>query len=150
MKAKSNWYILLVQTGYENFVLQQLKANKSCLKFEQLQTIPEYSGYVLVKSSEVPNIKQFLVFDGIINFLGVKKNIPQVFTNKQIELLKNSEEQTKKNKIKFKIDELVEVKRGIFSGIEGRILEINKDKVKIMPAFLKKPINVNFKDIEYL
>ena len=150
MKNKSNWYILLAQTGYENFVLHQLKANQKNLKFEQIQVIPEYSGYILLKSCEIPDIKQFAVFDGVLNFLGVKKGIPQVFTNKQIELFKNSDKQTKKNKIKFRVDELVEVKRGDFSGIEGRIVEINGNKVKIMPAFLKRPINVSFKDIEYL
>ena len=145
------WYILLVKQGYEQFILNQLKEKEDDLMVDELKINKKLSGYIFIRSIEISKQQavEFLSFEGVIKFLGMKKNGPKKFSNSQIKTLNKEEKQESEIKF-FKIGDYVIIKQGDLSGIEGYILEIKKRIVKIKSIFFQKVIKIKLRDIELL
>jgi len=141
------WYILLVKQGFEQTIRDQLIDKQKELGFNEVTISEDLSGYVFIRSIEIKQVGNYLVFDGTLRFLGSKKEGPKKFSTSQINKL-NVE--PKKQYVEYKKGDHVIIKHGDLSDIDGIIVEIRKRVVKIRPAVLDKIVKVRVRDIEFI
>jgi transcription antitermination factor NusG len=150
---KNGWYILLVRQGFENSIKEQLEHFSKELKIDEILVSDELTGYIFIRTIEISSerIAKIQNLDGFLRFLGTKKvegfYIPQLFGSRAINKLNK---QPKPQEKKFKLGDLVVIKQGDLSDIQGEIVEIKKRIVKIKPEFFHKIVRVKIQDIEFL
>lgn len=148
-----SWYILLVRQGFEQYVKNQLISKQKELGFKEVFSSVGSTGYVFFRSTLVSSqqINLFLVFDGVLKFLGSKKDGPQKFTTSQIKKLNVVDVELKLTKtVKFKIGDHVIIKRGDLSDIDGIIIEIRKPIVRLKSSYFQRIVKSNIKDIKHI
>ena len=160
----STWYTLIVNPGYEEYIQKELYLKKQ-LHIEDIIISRLFVGYVFIKVElELLNLSSFFEIKGTINFLGKKYKIinnkkvlvPEEISKKQITNILETIEKQKNNVMqninKFKVGDTVRIINGDFSGILGKIVELKKRTIKILPELFKdnKLIKVNIKNIEII
>jgi len=159
IKNKLDWYILLVHQGFEETIKEQLLQNQKKLEFKEVYTTEELPGYVFIRSKEIVkrNVSNYLIFDGVLKFLGVQKQGLQKFTTSQIKNLNISEIELKKISPLFKKGDHVVIKKGDLADIDGTIVEISKGKkiLKLKPVFFQNflkniIIRVKVQDVDFV
>lgn len=148
-----SWYILLVRQGFEQTVRDQLITNQKHLDFCEVFISQELSGYVFIRSNEIlqSHVNSFLVFNGVLKFLGTKKEGPQKFSTAQIKQLNTTDVPLKKKKNEdFKKGDHVVIKHGDLSNIDGVIVDIKKRVVKIQPVYFEKIVKARIQDIDFI
>jgi len=148
-----SWYILLVRQGFEQYIREQLVSKQKSLAFQEVFTSEELSGYIFIRSTTIlpQQVSNFLVFEGVLKFLGTKKEGPQKFTTAQIKKLSVTDVELKQTKPSlFKTGDHVIIKQGDLSNIDGIIVEIRKRVVKIKPSYFDKIVKSRVQDIEHI
>jgi len=140
---RSGWYILLVKPGYENNIRSLLLSKRITLS---IRSVVVSNGYIFIRSSKI-NASNFLCYEGALKFLGVTKEGPRQYTDKEIQ---NINREPKKQVKCFKIGDHVIVKKGDLSDIEGDIISISKKIVRIKSLLFEKLIRTNVCDIDFL
>jgi transcription antitermination factor NusG len=151
-----NWYILLVRTGFEQQIKEQLVLRKLEFKIDEVALSCEFPGYIFIKSKfKDNNTYNFLEIENTIKLLGKKTCIvngkrmiqPEMFSSEQIEKLSLVKDQQTK-KIAITVGDNVIVKKGDLVDIQGRVVEIKKRIIKIQPDLFQKIIKVSIQDVE--
>lgn len=148
----SNWYILIVQQGYELTIKQKIEETSIEYPVEEVEVTVDMPGYVFIRSVYMcqQSVRKFLSLDGSIKFLGLKKNnvfIPKKFSNREISKL-SVHQQTVTVKKVFCVGDYIIIKRGDLADIQGQIIEIKKRIVKIKPTIFHKIVRTRIQDIE--
>lgn len=147
------WYILIVRPGFEQTINEQLILKQEELCIQESYVSSDLSGYIFIRSIEISSrhANNFLVFDGVIKFLGTKNSGPQKFTTSQINKLKIDNIIIKPSKsTNFKVGDFVIIKHGDLSDIDGEIIEIRKRIVRIKPSVFSKIVKTRIQDIEHI
>ena len=154
---RSNWIILLVKQGFEQYVYSQIVSKQKELSIDDVFISNDLTGYIFVRSIEMSsqNIGHLLSFEGSLKFLGEKNGSIKKFTNGQINNLNmhiTSLNTCPSQKVltSFKLGDKVVIKHGDSSDIEGIIVEIRKRVVKIKPSIFPKIVKARVKDISFV
>lgn len=142
-----------MRQGFEQYIREQLISKQKNLAFQEVFTSEELSGYIFIRSTTIlpQQVSHFLVFEGVLKFLGTKKEGPQKFTTAQIKKLSVSDVELKQTKPSlFKTGDHVIIKQGDLSNIDGIIVEIRKRVVKIKPSYFDKIVKSKIQDIEHI
>lgn len=147
---RSRWYILLVRQGFESLVKEQLLSKQKYLKFKEVMT-NDLPGYIFVRTKEIKDrVNDYLVFDGVLKFLGISKEGPQEFTTEQIRNLNVSNIELKREQRSFSKGDHVIIKKGDLADIDGTVVEVRKRVLRIQPAIFHKIIKVRVQDVDYI
>jgi transcription antitermination factor NusG len=160
------WYILTVIPGYGEYVKKEILKKKD-LFVENIMLSRAFIDYVFIKIElQTHNLSEFFEIEGAISFLGKKYElrngkkitIPEEIPFRKITKIFDAIENPKeilisKPNIKFKTGDNVVIKRGDFSDICGKIVDLKKRIVRIQSEFFQndnKLIKVKIKDIELI
>jgi transcription antitermination factor NusG len=140
----------LVRQGFESLVKEQLLSKQKYLKFKEVMT-NDLPGYVFVRTKEIKDqVNDYLVFDGVLKFLGISREGPQEFTTEQIRNLNVSNIELKREHRSFKKGDHVIIKKGDLADIDGTVVEVRKRVLRIQPAIFHKIIKVRVQDVDYI
>jgi transcription antitermination factor NusG len=169
---KPCWYALVVYIGKEADVKKEILKLKE-LSIEEI-VIPEkllpdedigleagelhkyFLGYIFIKTLlDLDVYHGILQTVGIFRFLGTVKTIgkfnvyyPSPIKEKEIENVKDFLIGKHLKTIKFKIDDIVEIKKGDLAEVKGKVIEIGQKHVKILPDnFFQKVIVVPIENV---
>ena len=176
-EKKDSWYVMQVKAGKEPNIKKHL-TEKNIFGIKELivpepldikiktdddkelrDRYKHFMGYVFVKLSlDYLTYVQILEIDNIYRFLGNlyrKKNkkimyTPMFIREKEIKRVKSYlfDGAKKKEKEIFNIGDKVKIKDGDLANIEGKVVEVNDDQVKLVPQlFLQKIIKVSSKNL---
>jgi len=176
-KKTKQWYVVHAYSGYENFVMREIKARA------QLHHIDEKIGDIVVPAEEVVEMRagqkrkstrKFfpgyvlvnMIMDDqtwhmiraiprVLGFIGGTGQTPTPISDKEAEnILRRVEEGVSKPKPKilFEPGEVVRVKEGPFADFNGVVEDVNYEKNKLRVAVLifgrSTPVELEFGQVE--
>lgn len=175
MKLRNNeeWYVMAVRMGKEPYVKEKIlndndefeakdflvpepPAVKSTFMFLDEDINERYKwllGYLFIKIKlnderyykilSVDNVYRFLFFSG--------SSTPANVNEEQVEGLRNylNGKSVSKKKVKFDLGQEVMIKKGDLADIHGKILQITKSHVTILPIIgIQHPIRISLNSVE--
>ncbi|MEA2077118.1 MAG: UpxY family transcription antiterminator [Candidatus Marinimicrobia bacterium] len=137
------WYVLRVRPRHEKVVAERLsenyeiflpllkKINKWSDRVKCIE-IPLFSGYLFIKTAI--NMRYYILEEQGVSAFVQFGNKPAIIRDEEIQtillMLKNSESLKVENGFKFTQGDAVRITRGVFAGIEGKVLK-NKNQIRL-------------------
>lgn len=174
--SNAKWYVIHIQTGYEQRVKQALEQRVKSLGVEDKifnvviptreivvvkkgkkvkATEKVFPGYILVKM--ILNDDSWLVVrttEGVTGFVGAGLK-PTAISEKEVEaIMRFVEQEQPKFKAKFSVGEAVKITEGPFSDFLGTIEAIDEErgKVKVLVSIFDRetPVELDFLQVQKL
>ena len=154
-----SWYVLYVKSRYEiksASTLEKMGIQTYCPVIKELRqwsdrkkmvTKPLFNSYVFVKIKEEIREQVFEV-TGIVRYV-YWLGRPALVHDKEIDTIKKWMEDGQTDKIEVKgmsAGDQITIKSGIFKDQEAKILEIGKNKMRLILTSLRCTVTVNLKE----
>lgn len=176
-KSSKQWYVVQAYSGYENYVMREIKAR---ITYKQLESrvdevlVPSeevvemragqkrksvrkfFPGYVLIHMEMDDHLQHMIrEIPRVIGFIGGTGQAPTPLTEKEaMTILQRVEEGVTKPKPKilFGPGEVVRIKEGPFADFNGVVEEVNYEKNRLRVAVLifgrSTPVELEFNQVE--